>query len=84
LGLLFCPRDLFGAYVRGRRAASVYRRPDRDALRAMTVADLRSSVGVMAVAPPAEPGDWVGFVVWSIACLLLLLAVPLVALVLIL
>jgi hypothetical protein len=84
MGLVCCPRDLFDAYVRGRRATSVYRRPDRAALRAMSVEDVWRSVGVMAVSPSAEPGDWIGFLAWSVACSILLLAAPLVALTLIL
>jgi hypothetical protein len=84
LGLVFCPRDLFGAYLRGRRAASVYRRPDRDALRGMTVEALRRTLGVIPAAPPAGLGDRIGFATWSILAVALWTALPVLAITLLL
>ncbi|HSA56612.1 MAG TPA: hypothetical protein VLE53_12965 [Gemmatimonadaceae bacterium] len=79
LGLIVCPREMFRAFVRGRRAASIYRRrEDRTALAAMPVDRLREALGLDAEPGAPTPGDRARFLAWSVAAVVVLL-VPLLA-----
>jgi len=69
LGLVLRPRPMFRAFLRGRRASSVYKREDRATLRDMTVAELRADLSVPQQVPPARLSDRVLFVLWSVAAL---------------
>ena len=69
VGLVARPRSLFSAFVRGRRAKSVYDWPVRDALTSMTVASLRSALGVPSEVPSARLGDRALFIAWTVAAL---------------
>jgi hypothetical protein len=80
LGLLLHPRLTFQAFVRGRRASSLYRRSDRAAIRAMTVEELRAALGVREAAPQATLADSVSFVGWSVTAAALALGPPVLAL----
>ncbi len=84
LGLLVCPRPMFAAFVRGRRALSVYRRTeDRAVLSAMTDRQFRTVVGLDGASPSADLGDGVGFAAFALiplAVMLLLLGAMLAAL----
>ncbi|MGH7710715.1 MAG: hypothetical protein ACREOG_05495 [Gemmatimonadaceae bacterium] len=67
LGLVVCPRPMFQAFVRGRRASSIYTRTeDRATLSAMTVAALKRMSRVDVVSPPATVQDRVRFAGWAI------------------
>jgi len=79
LGLVVCPRAVFRAFVRGRRASSLYhRREDRATLSAMSVGELRALLGLDRAPAAAGVGDRVRFVAWSIAAGVMILA-PVVA-----
>ena len=66
LGLGACPRRLFHAFLRGRRAESVYHWDDRASLRATSVEDLRIALGVRPSTPPARVSDRFMFAAWSV------------------
>ena len=53
--------------IPSRRAASVYRRPDRQLIRGLTVDELRAELGVTREPPLAEKADRVSFLAWSLA-----------------
>ena len=66
LGLLRRPGAMFRAFLRGRRAESVYRWEDRATLRGMTVSALRVTLGVPQGMPPARASDYLIFTLWSV------------------
>ncbi|HEY9226660.1 MAG TPA: hypothetical protein VIP11_08445 [Gemmatimonadaceae bacterium] len=69
-GLAVRPRDVFRAFVRGRHAASIYRRAeDRDELSAMPVGELRTMLGLDRPARGASITDRIRFGAWSIAAI---------------
>lgn len=68
LGLLWTPRRMFAAFVRGRACDSLYRRREpRAVLLERTVGELRRSLGLAA--PPPAPGaaDRLLFLCWGAA-----------------
>jgi hypothetical protein len=69
LGLVVCPRPMFRAFVRGRRARSVYDWNDRPSLRAMTVADLRTALHIPADTSEVGSADRAAFLLWSTAAI---------------
>ena len=75
LGVLFKPRAVFAAFVRGRNCASTYERiENRSELRAKTVVELRRLIGVDAMVDP-RPQRWrASFVAWTFAAWLTMLA----------
>jgi hypothetical protein len=73
-GLVACPRPMFAAFVRGRRATSIYRRQeDRAALSAMTVGQLKSMARIDTQNPVATLGDGLRFAGWAVVAPLILL-----------
>lgn len=73
-GLVACPRPMFAAFVRGRRASSIYRRhEDRAALSAMTVGRLRTMARIDTSNPAATLGDRLRFAGWVVVAPLVLL-----------
>jgi hypothetical protein len=74
IGLVVCPRLMFRAFVRGRRASSVYQlREGRAALSAMPVGALKSMVRLDASDTMPTAGDRLLFMGWAVAGVLLLL-----------
>ena len=74
LGLIFCPRLMFHAFVRGRRASSIYeRQEDRATLSAMPVAALKAMVRLDAMDAAPTMGDWLRFAGWALLGVLLML-----------
>jgi hypothetical protein len=70
VALFVCPRKLFRAFVRGRRAKSIYGCPgDRAALSAMTIRALRESMGVDANLGGISMVEGSSFVAWSLVAL---------------
>ncbi len=67
LGLVFCPRPMFEAFLRGRRAASLYRYEDTTLIREMTVTELSTILGIEHNTPRARLSDRLSFVIWSLA-----------------
>jgi len=81
LGLVFCPRDLVAAYARGRRSASIYKRPeDAAAIGAMTVDQVRALLQLDQPAPGATLADSCFFMAWSVAAAITL-TIPVVLLI---
>jgi hypothetical protein len=81
LGILFRPRDVFAAFVRGRRSASIYRHgADPAALARMSVADVRMLLALDRRPEPAAGADRVAFAAWGVAAAVVLVG-PLLALV---
>ena len=81
LGILFRPRDVFAAFVRGRRSASIYRQEtDPAALSRMSLAQVRALLEVDRRAEPAEAADRAAFVAWGAIAAMVLVG-PLLAIV---
>ncbi|MGQ0642963.1 MAG: hypothetical protein ACT4P6_19635 [Gemmatimonadaceae bacterium] len=75
-GLVACPRTMFRAFVRGRRASSIYRRTeDRARLGSMSVAALKSMIQLDQQAPVPALRDRLIFAAWA-AVTILMLIVP--------
>jgi hypothetical protein len=75
LGLFVQPIGVFAAFRRGRRSASIYHGThDTAALSAMTVADVRTRLGLDAVGGAAQPAERLAFAAWAVVALLTLLA----------
>lgn len=71
IGLVLVPRQLWGAFVRGRHAANLYHGGFAEERLAMvTVGALRARLGVTAAQPPARWVDVVAFVGWAAVALL--------------
>ena len=66
LGLVVCPQPMFKAFLRGRRAASVYRCEDTTLLREMAVTDLSTILGIVHDTPEARISDRLTFLMWSL------------------
>lgn len=62
LGLLFVPRGVFRAFVRGRRARGTYAMPYDEVLLARTVGDVRRELGIPSDVPNATAGDVLAFI----------------------
>lgn len=74
LGAIMRPRRVFRAFVRGRRSVSLYTGGlGREALRKMTVSDLRALVRLDEDAGPARPREALGYAGWVSATWLMLL-----------
>ena len=81
LGLVFRPRDVFAAFVRGRRSASIYRRgTDPAALSRMSIAEVRALLDVDRRPEPIAGVDHAAFVAWGAVAAVVLVG-PLLALV---
>lgn len=79
LGLVMCPGPMFRAFVRGRRASSIYRRhEDRATLSTMTLGELKTLARIDAGNAVPSVGDRLLFAGWAIVSPLVLLA-PLIA-----
>ncbi len=74
LGLLRRPGAMFRAFLRGRRAESVYRWEDRVTLRGMTVSALRATLGVPEATPSARVSDRLIFLLWSVVAVAFVLS----------
>jgi hypothetical protein len=75
LGLAVLPRSLFAAFVRGRRASSLYRRPEtRAELSGITVADLRTLVRLDQRTGNPRVSERVCFGFWSSVAVATILA----------
>lgn len=77
LGLVTCPRNMFLAFVRGRRSSSIYRsHEDRAVLSAMSVGALKALARIDTHRPVAAMDDRLRFAGWAIVAALVVL-VPL-------
>lgn len=80
LGILFRPRDVFAAFVRGRRSASIYRHgADPATLARMSVADVRTLLELDRQPALAGGADRVAFAAWGLVAAVVLVG-PLLAL----
>jgi hypothetical protein len=83
-GLIACPRPMFHAFVRGRRASSIYRRSEnRTTLSALTVGALKTMSKVDAIAPVVSGDDRLPFTTWAAVAIVVVLAPVAAALVLV-
>jgi hypothetical protein len=74
VGMFIRPREIFSAFVRGRRCESLYRHPDKvDQFMDMTVAELRHWLRLDHAPPRAAPSDRVSFAIWAIVAWLVTL-----------
>lgn len=71
LGVLSHPRQVFRAFVRGRRSSNLYRRPIDLWDKRLTLARLRQSMGIVDEAQ-ADRADKLYFVMWMTLALLFL------------
>lgn len=70
-GLVVCPRRMFRAFVRGRRASSIYRlREGREAIGKLTVTQLRSLLGLDRHDATPTLDDRLRFAGWAVVALL--------------
>ncbi|HEU0015523.1 MAG TPA: hypothetical protein VFQ45_17705 [Longimicrobium sp.] len=68
VGMALCPRRLFRAFVRGRRARTLYHGGfDEARLSATRVGELRARLGITAADPHPTAGDRAAFAGWCIA-----------------
>jgi hypothetical protein len=67
VALFVRPRSLFRAFVRGRRAKSVYAWPDPSTLPGTTVRELRARLAVPVDAPLPRFADRALFAAWAVA-----------------
>lgn len=80
LGIVFRPRDVFAAFVRGRRSVSIYRHgADPATLSRMSVAEARALLAVDRRPDPAGAADRVAFATWGVVAAAVLVG-PLLAL----
>lgn len=81
LGLALAPRRAFRAFLRGRRAITLYRQIPEfdDSLLERTVGDLRERIQLDRDTGPTTGQEWAAFIAWTCASLLLALG-PVVAL----
>ena len=67
LGLLACPRNVFAAFVRGRRSTSIYtRREDPTSLGAMSLGDIRELLRLDTERAMPRLADRLAFTGWAI------------------
>jgi hypothetical protein len=73
VGALFTrPRQLFAAFLRGRRSSSIYRLPaERETLRGLTVGAARRMLNIDTVTPVATTRDLAAFAGWALLASLL-------------
>jgi hypothetical protein len=80
VALVMRPRELFAAFVRGRRSHSIYRRSEsREVLRTTTVGALRRMLNIDVAPPIATEGDRVAFAGWALVAVLFALSPLIVA-----
>jgi hypothetical protein len=80
IGLFIAPRDVFRAYVRGRRTRNLYRRDFDDPLLDSELGPMRQSLGLDGAPAPSTAVDVASFAAWSLAALFVFvahLAIPL-------
>jgi hypothetical protein len=75
LGLIACPRDVFAAFVRGRRSTSVYRCAESPArLAAMSLTDVRRLLRLDRESRAPSALDRVSFLGWAVLAISVLAA----------
>jgi hypothetical protein len=75
LGLIAEPREVFAAFVRGRRSGSIYRDvPPSVTLSGMSVADVRTLLHIDAGGSAATWTDRLQFMLWAAIAVLVLVA----------
>jgi hypothetical protein len=85
VGMVIYPKRLFRAFVRGRRAANLYREGFSDAqLSQTTVGWLRSRLGITSEDPAIRPADRWAFAIWCAVAFAYHAALPVVALIVLL
>jgi hypothetical protein len=65
IGLFIAPRAVYGAFVRGRHSANLYRGEFEESLLAERVGALRARLGLDRAAPAPTAADRAMFAVWS-------------------
>jgi hypothetical protein len=70
VGLVLFPRQLWHAFLRGRRAQTLYHLGfSEERLREITVGSLRRQLGIEELTPSATAADCLAFAVWAAAAL---------------